>query len=93
MDFFAFYALEILIPLYDINRIWQLVFNATNEKDSCERCKNILESHFSGININITKTQQNTLAIRIENEIFASWFKNNFGQYCDGKFVPDWIYW
>lgn len=71
--------------------IWQLVFNATNEEDSCEKCKNILESHFSGININITKTQQNTLAIRIENEIFASWFKNNFGQYCDGKFVPDWI--
>lgn len=71
--------------------IWQIVFNATTEKDSCDFCYNIIKTHFPLLNPTIRETEQNVLALRVENEIFASWFNNNFGHGCEGKYIPEWL--
>ena len=68
--------------------ILQIVFNATTENDAFEKCKNIGEKVF-GIKASYVYTKQNVIAMRFESEIIATWFKNHFGEKCDGKYVPD----
>lgn len=71
--------------------IWQLVFNATSERKVCEVCYNIINKHFPLLHPTIRETEQNVLALRVENEIFATWFNNNFGKGCEGKYIPEWV--
>lgn len=71
--------------------IWQIVFNATTEKDVCNICFNIVKTHFPLLNPIIRETDQNVLSLRVENEIFSTWFENNFGHGCSGKYIPKWI--
>lgn len=68
--------------------ILQIVFNATTEEDACRRCVEIGNKKF-GIEAQIRKTNQNTLAVRWNNEVIASWFERNFGRTCTGKYWPN----
>lgn len=70
--------------------IFQIVFNATTERDAFERCKQIGEK-ILGKQSNWRETSQNILTLRFENEIFSTWVLNNFGEKCDTKHVPDWV--
>lgn len=68
--------------------ILQIVFNATTERDAAERCQRIGEEVF-GILANVTETKQNVIAVRFESPFISSWFLKNFGEKCDGKFIPN----
>ena len=68
--------------------ILQIVFNATTEEEAFRRCKEIGERKF-GLTASWRKTKQNTIALRFENPIIATWFNNEFGHGCSDKHVPD----
>ena len=68
--------------------ILQIVFNASSERESFERCKRIGEEVF-GLSSSVVETKQNVIVLRFENPILATWFLNEFGQKCDGKFLRD----
>lgn len=68
--------------------ILQIVFNATTERSAAKRCQEIGEEVF-GINASVTETKQNVIAIRFESPLISSWFLKNFGEKCDGKYIPN----
>lgn len=67
--------------------ILQIVFNKTTEENDALYIASIGEKYF-GFKPTITYTKQNVIAVRFCNEIVGSWFLGEFGQKCDGKFVP-----
>lgn len=69
--------------------IIQIVFNATTERDAFVRCKEIGERIF-GRAASCRETEQNTIALRFENEILGYWVYRNFGHTGDNKKVPEW---
>ncbi len=72
-------------PYHSILRI---VFNATTEQETFERCKEIGVKHF-GIEPSVRFTEQNVISMTFENPIIGEWFYQEFGKRCDGKYVPD----
>lgn len=71
----------------ELHSIFQIVFNATTEREAFERCRNIGEKAF-GIKASTTETKQNVLALRFENPLISEWFFQTFGEKCNGKFIP-----
>ena len=68
--------------------IVQIVFNKEKEEDDALYIASIGEKYF-GFKPQIRYTNQNVIAVRWENEIIGSWFYGEFGEKCDGKYVPE----
>lgn len=68
--------------------VLQIVFNAQKEKDAAERIIKIGTTHF-GFEPSVRETNQNVIAVRWSGETICNFFSKEFGQYCDGKFVPE----
>lgn len=72
--------------LYD--SIVQIVFNATTESEDADRINKILINTF-GISTSVSHTNQNVIAVRIENPFIGTFFSTLFGKGCSGKKVPN----
>ena len=68
--------------------IIQIVFNKEKEEEDALYIASIGEKYF-GFKPQIRYTDQNVIAVRWESEIIGSWFHGEFGEKCDGKYVPD----
>ena len=68
--------------------IIQIVFNKEKEEEDALYIASIGEKYF-GFKPQIRYTNQNVIAVRWESEIIGSWFHGEFGEKCDGKYVPD----
>ena len=68
--------------------ILQIVFNAKTERIAAQKIIDIGTRVF-GIVPSVRETEQNLIAVRFENYIIASWFEQEFGHGCDGKYIPD----
>ncbi len=68
--------------------VFQIVFNAKNERDSFERCVNIVKNNVSE-NVQLRENvKQNTLIMRLENPIFGE-FVYNFMTNEGNKILPN----
>lgn len=68
--------------------IIQIVFNKEKEEQDALYIASIGEKYF-GFKPQIRYTNQNVISVRWENEVIGSWFYGEFGEKCDGKYVPD----
>lgn len=72
----------------DVYSITQIVFNREKEEDVANRIIEIARKHFN-IEPSVRYTNQNVIAVRLENPILGEFFFQMFGHGCSGKFVPD----